>query len=111
MLTRAATRFVWPRFFPAGSGYAMPAAVPIEDVKFQAMLERSREFHERVEALGISSSGIRAYVHGRLHSHAQPPELPLKQRELGDKIVELLKDPRLTPWQEHQLEQAFFSGK
>jgi hypothetical protein len=89
----------------------MPAAVAIEDDNFQAMLERSREFNERVDALGISSAGIRAYVHGRLHSHAQPPELPLKQRELGDKIVELLKDPRLMQWQAHQLEQAFFVGK
>jgi hypothetical protein len=89
----------------------VPAAVAIEDVNFQAMLDRSREFRERVDALGISSAGIRAYVHGRLHSHTQPPQLPLKQRELGDKIVELLKDPRLTPWQAHQLEQAFFFGK
>ena len=83
----------------------------LDDLNFQAMLERSREFHERVEALGISCAGVRAYVHGRLHSHPQPPDLPLRHRELGDRIVDLLKNPQLSPWEAHQLEQAFFFDK
>jgi hypothetical protein len=85
--------------------------VAIDNANFQAMLERSREFHERVEALGVSCAGVRAYVHGRLHSHPQPPDLPPGQTELGDRIVELLKNPRLSPWEAHQLEQTFFFGK
>jgi hypothetical protein len=86
----------------------MQPAVPIDVVTFQAMLERAREFHEQVNGLGLSGAGVRAYVHGHLHRHPEPPELPPGLTNLGDEIVEHLTNPMVSPWQAHQLEQTFF---
>ena len=88
----------------------MLAAVTVDSGNFEAMLGHACEFHEQVEALGMSCDRIRAHVHGRLHWHLAP-ELPPGQAKLADEILELLENPLLSPWQTHELEWAFFLGK
>ena len=83
----------------------------VDEVGFQRMLGRVREFHQRVSELGLSTSGIDANIRVRLHSHPHPPALPPGQTKLANEIVELLEDPRLSSWQTQQLERAFFLGK
>ena len=83
----------------------------IDEVNFRGMLSRAREFHEQVEALELSRGGIYANIRARLHWHPQPPLLPPGQAKLVDQIVELLENPRLSPWQAHELERAFVFGE
>ena len=86
----------------------MPSAVAIEDFEFQSMVARAREFHRRVMELGISGPAIEGAVDARLRWTVEQPDLPSGQARLVDEILGLLQHPRLSAWQKHELERAFF---
>jgi hypothetical protein len=97
--------------FPsAASGYGLPSAVAIEDFILQSMVGRARELHRRIGELGISGSVIEETVAARVRWNMKQPSLPPGQAKLVDEILELLQDPRLSSWQAHELQRAFFSG-
>ena len=70
------------------------------------MLARARRFSRRLDELGISRSVIEAHVCARLQSKPQRVVLAPGETELADEILELLENPRLSPWQAHELQQA-----
>jgi hypothetical protein len=88
----------------------VPLLVPIDDVRFQTLLEQVRELHQLADEL-THSPRIHTNVRARLYAYPHPPSLPQEQRELADEIVELIKDRRLSSRQAGQLERAFFVGK
>ena len=80
--------------------------MPIDDESFETMLARARRFSRRLDELGISRSVIEAHVCVRLQSKPQRVVLAPGETELADEILELLENPRLSPWQAHELQQA-----
>lgn len=80
----------------------------IDDLHFQVMLKRAREFRRRIDELGsVSGPVIDANVRARLRWNPQPPQLPPGQRQLADEILDLLKNPQLSTGQARELAQAF----
>jgi hypothetical protein len=88
----------------------VPAAVPINDAQYHAMLLRAREFRQLVDDLGsLTTPGVDAYVIARLLGKPVSDELPPEQRKLVDEIVELLGNPELSTLQARGLLRAFSS--
>jgi hypothetical protein len=89
-------------------GGTVRRVVAVDDVQFQALLEQVRELHQLADELTRSSTRIHENVRARLSWAEEPPSLPSDQRELADKIVELLEQKRLSSSQARQLQRAFF---
>jgi hypothetical protein len=79
----------------------------VNDAEFQSLLEQVRELHELADELA-ESTWIRANVRARLSWEPDPPPLPPPERELADKVVEVLERPELSSWQARQLRHIFF---
>ena len=77
-------------------------------MQFQELLDQVRELHQLADELTRSSTRIHENVRARLAWSQEPPTLPAEQRELADKIVELLEQRRLSSSQARQLQRAFF---
>lgn len=77
-------------------------------MQFQELLDQVRELHQLADELTRSSTRIHENVRARLSWSDEPPSLPAEQRELADKIVELLEQKRLSSSQARQLQRAFF---
>jgi hypothetical protein len=84
-----------------------PAMIP--DADFAARLEAARAYRARVDELPERAE-VDAAVRATVKSMSDRPEPPAKQAQLIAEIVELLENARLTPWQAHELERAFFTS-
>jgi len=84
--------------------------VPVDGKEFQSLLEQVRDLHQLADEL-THSPRIHTNVRARLYAYPDAPSLPHEQRELADKIVELVTNRRLSSKQAGQLERAFFVGK
>jgi hypothetical protein len=82
--------------------------VPIDDAKFQSLLEQVRELHHLADELTRESTRIHANVRARLSWDRDPPALPRAQREIADAVVDVLGTSRLSSTQSRQLQRAFF---
>jgi hypothetical protein len=80
----------------------------VDDAEFQSLLEQVRELHQLADELAGSTTWIRANVRARLNWDPAPPPLPPPERELADKVVEVLERPRLSSSQIRKLQHAFF---
>jgi hypothetical protein len=90
------------------TGYRMPSGVAIDDITFHSILSQAHELHARITQFAISGPGIERAVRERLQSKTQWLELSPAQEKLVVEILELLQDPRLSSWQAHELQSAFF---
>jgi hypothetical protein len=82
--------------------------VPIEDTKFQTLLQQVRELHRLADEVTRESTRIHANVRARMSWDRNPPSLPPEQRKLADEVVETLSNPRLSSSQSRTLQRAFF---
>ena len=82
--------------------------MPIEDAKFQTLLEQVRELHRLADEATRESTRIHANVRARMSWDRNPPSLPPEQRKVADEVVETLSNPRLSSSQSRTLQRAFF---
>jgi hypothetical protein len=80
----------------------------VDDAEFRSLLEQVRELHRLADDLARSTIWIHANVRARLNWETDPPPLPLPERELADKVVEVLERPQLSSSQARKLQRAFF---
>ena len=83
--------------------------VPVDDEKFESLLDQVRELHRLADEVTRERSRLDAHVQARLHwDDRNAPPLPAGQRDLADQAVEALSKPRLSTSQSRQLYRAFF---
>jgi hypothetical protein len=89
-------------------GYTM-VVVPVDDEKFQSLLDQVRELHRLADEATRERARFDAYVQARLRwDDRNAPVLPAGQRDLADEAVDALSKPRLSSSQARQLYRAFF---
>jgi hypothetical protein len=82
---------------------------PIEEGKFESLLEQVRDLHRRTDEITRSKTRVHDHIRARL-SWSDPPTLPSEQRELADEVVEALANPRLSSQQSRRLWRTYFGG-
>jgi len=83
--------------------------VPLDDEKFQSLLDQVRELHRLADEATRERSRFDAHVRARLQwADRNAPPLPAPQRDLADEAVDALSKPRLSSSQSRQLYRAFF---
>ena len=87
-----------------GSKYSSP----IEEAKFQTLLDQVRDLHRLTDELARSRTRIHENVRARLTWNGEPPALPPEQRKLADDAVDALESRWLSSSQSRQLHRAFF---
>jgi hypothetical protein len=103
---------VW-RPFPRGEGGGRP--VPprlhrvVEDADFEEMQKTAADLNFEVGQLeAVDTFDLRNAVRDRIRWHRDTADPPDAQRELMNRVLELLENPRLSPKQAAQLERLFF---
>ena len=87
----------------------MPTDVPVDDEQFQSLLEQVRDLHRLADELMREKVRFDANVRARLSwDERNAPPLPPGQRDLAEKVVDVLSKPRLSSSQSRQLYRAFF---
>jgi hypothetical protein len=81
--------------------------VPIDEGQFESLLEQVRELHRRTDEITRSKSRVHDHVRARL-SWSDPPNIPPRQRELADQVVDVLGKPRLSTAQSKRLWREYF---
>ena len=83
--------------------------VPLDEEKFQSLLEQVRELHRLADEATRERARFDAYVQARLRwDDRAAPALPAAQRDLADQAVDALSRPRLSTSQSRQVYRAFF---
>jgi hypothetical protein len=85
--------------------------MPIDDERFESLLDQVRDLHRRADEITRESSRLQAHVQARLSWERNPPPLPAPQREIADEVVEILAKPRLSSSQSRALQRAFFGRR
>ena len=81
----------------------------IPDYDFAAMVDEARVYRVRVAELRERAQ-VEAAVRACVTRTTNPPVLPVQHKQLVAEIVELLRNPRLSPSQAHELARAFFNS-
>ena len=98
-----------PRTLPASSTPGTNGVVPLDEEKFQSLLEQVRELHRLADEATRERARFDAYVQARLRwDDRTAPALPAAQRDLADQAVDALSRPRLSTLQSRQVYRAFF---
>ena len=93
---------------PVASNLSLSYPRAIDEEKFESLLDQVRELHRIADELTREPQRLHAHVRARLHWERDPPSLPPRQRDVADKAVEALTQPRLTAGQSRELYRVFF---
>jgi len=83
--------------------------VPLDDEKFESLLDQVRDLHRVADEL-TRSPRLDEHIRARLAWSREVPSVPPEQRRLADEVVDILSSPRLSAVQARRLHRTFFTG-
>lgn len=84
---------------------------PLDEAEFESLLDQVRDLHRRTDEITRSKTRLHENIRSQLRWERDPPTIPSEQRDLAERVVEILTKPRLSSGQARRLYETYFGRR